>query len=211
MSWWQRLYGASTRGRIITLLRRRRRSVDELAEELELTDNAVRAHLGALESDGVVVAAGVRRDGTVGKPATIYDIAPTAQPMFSGAYAPVLAALLAELGDRLSPRELESVLRDTGRRIAEGMPEPRGDLGRRVREAAAFLDQLGGLTEVEKRGGRYVVQGASCPLAEAVSVNPGVCRAVETALAEATGVPVRERCDRSAGSRCRFEFGGDER
>ena len=45
---------ASTRGQIVTLLRRALRTVDELAGELGLTDNAIRAHLAALERDGLV-------------------------------------------------------------------------------------------------------------------------------------------------------------
>ena len=40
-----------------------------MAAALGLTDNAVRAHLTALERDGVVNAGGVRRAGTAGKPA----------------------------------------------------------------------------------------------------------------------------------------------
>lgn len=45
---------ASTRGRIVTLLRHSSHTVEELAEALDLTDNAVRAHLATLERDGVV-------------------------------------------------------------------------------------------------------------------------------------------------------------
>jgi predicted ArsR family transcriptional regulator len=43
---------ASTRGRIVTLLRRSSHTVEELAQALDLTDNAVRAHLATLERDG---------------------------------------------------------------------------------------------------------------------------------------------------------------
>lgn len=45
---------ASIRGRIVALLRRAGRTVDELTQALDLTDNAVRAHLAALERDGMV-------------------------------------------------------------------------------------------------------------------------------------------------------------
>lgn len=205
MTWWQRLYSGSTRGRIVTLLRRRRRTVDELASELRLTDNAVRAHLDALRAEGVVVPAEVRREGTVGKPATAYDIAPEAGAMFSGAYAPALAALLAELGDRLSARELQAVLTAVGRRMADSLPAPRGDLARRARIAADFLEGLGGVVDVEREDGRYLLRGAACPLAEAVSTCPELCGSVESALAAASGATISERCDRSAGARCRFE------
>ena len=71
---------ASTRGQIITLLRRSSRTVDELAQALNLTDNAVRAHLATLERDGVVQQSGVRRGS--GKPASVYDLAPEAEQLF---------------------------------------------------------------------------------------------------------------------------------
>ena len=54
----------STRGRIVTLLRRASRTVDELAAALDLTDNAVRAHLATLERDGIVQQRGARRGGS---------------------------------------------------------------------------------------------------------------------------------------------------
>jgi len=56
-------FWTSTRGHIILLLRSADRTVNELAEALALTDNAVRAHLVALERDGLVRASG-KRPGT---------------------------------------------------------------------------------------------------------------------------------------------------
>ena len=49
-----RKFFGSTRGRIVTLLRRRGQTVDDLAAEVELTNNGVRAHLATLERDGLV-------------------------------------------------------------------------------------------------------------------------------------------------------------
>src|SRR5574341_1702227 len=63
---------ASTRGRIVALLRGTTRTVDELAEELELTDNAVRAHLLSLERDGLLRQSGLQR-GTR-KPHFAYEL-----------------------------------------------------------------------------------------------------------------------------------------
>jgi predicted ArsR family transcriptional regulator len=49
-----RTFFESTRGRIVALLRRTGLTVDELAQELGLTANGVRAHLATLERDGIV-------------------------------------------------------------------------------------------------------------------------------------------------------------
>src|SRR5438045_907114 len=87
MRWWESSIGGPARGRIIGLLRRESRRVEELAASLRVTDNAVRAHLQALERAGLVRSAGVRRTGNAGKPATLYEIVPEAEPLFSSAYA----------------------------------------------------------------------------------------------------------------------------
>ena len=51
---WQKRLLESTRGQILELLRTKVRTVNELADALRLTDNAVRAHLLSLERDGLV-------------------------------------------------------------------------------------------------------------------------------------------------------------
>src|SRR3982751_3012298 len=104
-----------TRGQVIALLRRGAMTVDELANTIGVTDNAVRLHLTALERDGLVRAEGVRREGSVGKPATLYAVTPDAQVAFSKAYEPVLSTLLVSLAGRLSGRELTELMRDIGR------------------------------------------------------------------------------------------------
>lgn len=53
---------ATTRGRIVGLLRRVSRTADDLASELGLTGNVVRAHLTALERDGLIRQQGLRRN-----------------------------------------------------------------------------------------------------------------------------------------------------
>ena len=194
----------STRGKIVELLRRRSQTVDELAAELGVTDNAVRLHLGMLERDGIVRSRGVRRDGAVGKPATIYDIDPSAEPMFSKAYLPFLSALLASLGEKLTTREHRTIMRDVGRRLAVGASAEAPALGDRAELASRVLNELGGLTVVERgpTGKTMVVRGCGCPLSAAVSEREEVCTAVTTMLSEITGGEVRESCDRSGERPC---------
>src|SRR4051812_22280976 len=154
----------STRGRIVDILRRGARTVDELATELEITDNAVRLHLGMLERDGVVRSRGVRREGAVGKPATLYDIAPAADPLFSKAYLPFLSTLLATLADRFTVRELKALMREVGQRLAAGTKPGDGNIAARAELASKVLNELGGLTTVESEpGGKSVsIRGWGC-------------------------------------------------
>ena len=202
-----RRFWETTRGRIVALLRRAARTVDELAGALGLTDNAVRLHLGTLEREGIVRPAGVRRDGGVGKPATLYEVAPEAEPAFSHAYLPFLATLLDTLGDRMTPAELESVMRDVGRRLAAAQPASGApaDLVQRTALAARILEALGGVATVEEEDDGLRIRGCGCPLSVAVGRRAEVCVAVQTMLAEVTGAEVTERCDRDAArSTCHF-------
>ena len=211
MRWWETSVGGPARGRIIGLLRRESRSVEELAAALRVTDNAVRAHLAALERAGLVRAAGVRRTGGVGKPATMYEIVPDAEPLFSSAYVPVLRALLESLEGRLSGPALDAVFRDVGRRLAAehaadtNAPTSR-NLETRVRAAAAVLTSLGGETKVERTPDGYVIRGCSCPLSSAVQAESRVCHAVEELVSAVAGVRARERCEREGHAHCCFEF-----
>jgi predicted ArsR family transcriptional regulator len=201
MRWWERHFGNSTRGRIVAILRRGWRTVDEIASSLGLTDNAVRAHLATLERDGVVAPTGSRRDGTVGKPATLYGVAEGAETLFSSAYAPALSALIAELASR-HPDEVESVLRGAGRRLG---PRSSGTFAERVGDAAALLSELGADADMIETAEGYAIHGHGCALAMAVSSHPETCCMVEQLLAEVTGGAVRERCDRGQNPpRCAF-------
>lgn len=196
----------TSRGQVLTLLRRGARTVEELAAALGLTDNAVRGHLATLERDGLVRQSGVRRGPGAGKPATVFEVNPDAEPLLSEAYAPVLVALLDELAERLPGDEREAILRAVGRRLAaEAGGQARGDLEARLRAALALLGALGGDASVEVVDGVLTIRGCGCPLSAATGRRAEACAAVETLLSEVVGAPVRERCDRGERPRCRFE------
>ncbi len=210
---WDRQFFASTRGRVVTLLRRGSRTVEELARALGLTDNGVRTHLGVLERDGIVRQRGTvsRGGGGGGKPAYVYELAPEAEALFPKAYSPVLRRLLDVMAERLGPEETEALLRAVGRRIADERSVP-VDGGARVRleAAVAVLNELGGLAELEERESTFVIRGYSCPLTDVAPGHPEVCRLAEALLTEIAGAPVHEHCDRGEIPRCCFEVALDD-
>lgn len=198
----QRFFG-TTRGQVVTLLRRASQTVNELAATLDLTDNAVRLHLSTLERDGLVEQEGVRRG--VGKPSYAYRLTPQAERLFPKPYDLVLDSLLDVLAEYLPPERLDSALREVGHRLAAGQAATTGDLRQRVEHGVALLNELGGLAEVEEVGGGLAIQGYSCPLAAAAG-HVETCRLAETLLSDVIGAPVCEHCDRSGSPRCRFEI-----
>ena len=196
----------SPRGRMVTLLRWRGLTVDELATGVGLTNNGVRAHLAVLERDGIVRQRGSVRRSSGGKPAYVYELTQEAEDLFPKAYEPTLRRLLDVLSDQLGPEESEALLRSVGRRLAEEHYTQADGVHARLEAAVEVLNELGGLAELEERDGTVVIRGYSCPLAGVTPDHPEVCRMAETLIAELAGVPVHERCDRGERPRCCFEI-----
>lgn len=197
---------ATSRGRIAELLQKGPRTVDDLASQLRLTANAVRAQLTVMERDGLVARAGLLPGTT--RPSNTYELTPALEQLLSRAYIPLLTHLVRSL-DTLVPRDqLEAALRQTGKNLAlefTGGKRLTGDLRARVKRASAFLnDELGAVTHVVRRNGGYVVQGEGCPLAAITDKEPAVCLAVESLVRQLVGGGVRECCDRNGRPRCCF-------
>ncbi len=186
-------FWASTRGRIVTLLRGSDRTVSELAEALKVTDNAVRAHLTALERDDLVRQAGSRKGPR--KPNLIYALTPAAGLLFPREYAVILGHLLAEVKARHPPEAITELVRAVGRRMAPAYRSAvAGTTKDRPGQALAVLRDLGGFCRSEERDGAAVLSCSDCPLAAVATEHPEVCGLVETVLADTLGVAVMEHC-----------------
>lgn len=197
---------ASTRGRLALLLRSGPCTVEQLAQSLGLTDNAVRAHLVALERDGLVRQAGSVR--TARRPSLTYELAPDAERLFPKAYGAVLSAFLAVLDRELPAAVIDQTLRAAGRRLAQELAAngQNGDLEARAARAVGVLDDLGGSATLEAVGDDVHVRGRSCPLAIVVREHPDVCALVESLLEEVTGARVEEQCERAGQPHCHFRL-----
>lgn len=196
------LFFTSTRGRIILLLRRTYQTVDELAQKLSLTDNAIRAHLITLERDGLICQAGIRRGS--GKPAIVYGLTPEAEQHFQKAYAPVLQQLLEVLSTTISTEQIAETMQQVGQRLALQWNAPTGELHVRIQQAIDILNELGGLAELEEHDEIYIIQGYSCPLAALASRYPETCQLTKTLLTELIGEAVEEHCERGVAAHCCF-------
>lgn len=208
--WYEKLL-TTTRGRVMTLLRAEPRTVSEIADALDLSGNAIRRHLTALEGDGLVETTGVRREG-VGKPARIFRLTDEARDFFPRAYAAVLNELLAVLESRGSAEEVEGLLRDVGRRLALQAKEAgfreADSVEVRVRQAAALIEDIGGLPSVERTNGSFRLVGKSCPLAGVIEEHALACGVAEALLEELVGTRVSQLCRRNGRPTCIFEIEG---
>ncbi|MEI8195297.1 MAG: ArsR family transcriptional regulator [Phycisphaerae bacterium] len=200
------LLGA-TRGQIIADLRSGPRTVKDLAAVVHLTQNAVRTHLAALESDGLVVACGTRPGSR--KPHTLYELTADAQQMLSRLYIPVLSTLLVLLLERHPPEHVVKLVCDVGHRLAETHLGTlhRKSLKARIDYVVKLLSDMGGVVEVHQDKGKWVICVKGCLLAEAVTRHPHVCHLKETLLSDLLGKKVQEQCKKGNKPECCFVVG----
>src|SRR5437899_1443315 len=124
IGWRERLF-KSTRGKILDLLRTGDWTVNELAEELRLTDNAVRAHLANLQRDRLITQSGTKPG--IRKPHTTYALGPEAEDLFPKAYGRLVSLLMSIFSRQVHPRKLRAGMRAAGRTVArEHLRELRG-------------------------------------------------------------------------------------
>jgi predicted ArsR family transcriptional regulator len=192
---------------MLQYLRRQAATVDDLAQALDLTNNAIRTQLVLLERDGLVCEAGQRWTSGSRKPSQEYRLTADADLLFPKSYDHVLRQLLAVLGERLGQDDLDAAAREAGRRIADEMDAATegSDTRSRLVVAAEALNELGGLAEVVEEDNQLSIRGASCPLAAVVNGHAEVCRMTEMFISTISGVAVCEHCERGTSSRCRFD------
>ncbi len=204
IGWRGRLF-KSTRGKILNLLRTQERTVNELAEELHLTDNAVRAHLASLERDRLVTQSGMKPG--VRKPHTTYALGPEAEQLFPKAYGRLVSLLMSIFSRQIKPRNLRAGMRAAGQAVAnEHLHDLRGKTRQqRIDAALDVLKELGGAARFKEEDGKHFIYGNGCPIAAATANHPEACLLAESLLTELIGSPVKQHCVRGPTPSCRFE------
>jgi predicted ArsR family transcriptional regulator len=204
IGWRGRLF-KSTRGKILNLLRTREWTVNELAEKLHLTDNAVRAHLASLERDRLVAQSGMKPG--VRKPHTTYALGPEAEQLFPKAYGRLVSLLMSIFARQLKSRNLRAGMRAAGRSVAkEHLVELHGKTRQqRIDAALDVLKELGGTATFREEDGKHFIYGNGCPIAAATANHPEACLLAESLLTEIIGSPVKEHCNRGPAPSCCFE------
>jgi predicted ArsR family transcriptional regulator len=195
----------SSRGRIVDALRLHTMTSNELSRRLGQRTHAIRAQLRGMERDGLVEVVGLRAGRT--RPFAVFRLTAQVEQLLSRAYIPFLLRLLRVFAKRHSLQEFETVMRDTGRALAEDFGgRVRGrSLSERLAAASRLLnEELGAVTHVENDSTRMAIRGAGCPLSALADKNPGACLAIETLLTISVRIPVKECCDRTGRPRCCF-------
>lgn len=158
----------TTRERILHLMKTAGPlSAKELTTELQITEMAVRRHIGTMERDGLIESKMVRQ--TPGRPTAVYGLTELAEGLFPKKYHSLTLDLLDELAeesgegmvDRLFDRRKEKLSR-------KYMADMQGkSLTEKVRTLSEIQNENGYMTELQQNdGGEYVLMEHNCPISQ---------------------------------------------
>jgi predicted ArsR family transcriptional regulator len=165
------------RHEILTLLKRRGPlCADELAMALGMSGVAVRQHLDALETDGLVSATVERR--RKGRPRHLFALTEAADDCFPNNYHVLAAGLMEQVVEQDGIGKLESLLEGHCNRVLEQqLPSFAGkELKGRLEALARLQDERGHMAELEEReDGSFCLQQFHCPLCRVARQFPQIC------------------------------------
>jgi predicted ArsR family transcriptional regulator len=199
---------ASTRGKIVTELRRRgSASAADLAREFGLSPNAVRQQLVVLERDGLVLETPVRRGPT--KPTLEFSLTDEAGKLFPQAHDKMLAAVLREVRDQFGTPAVD--------RIFDGLSKRAIDRARQHVTAEAPEQKVAQLTEMLRASGvvaeyslidgGFALHEHNCPYSNVAQEHPEMCQVIHNVIEDTIGGEHQQTESLARGGKeCRFEM-----
>jgi predicted ArsR family transcriptional regulator len=151
----------------------------QVAESLGLTDVAIRQHLLALESRGLVDQAREAPHGR-GRPATLWSISSPAWGLFPDHHAELTVGLIAATRRAVGEEGLQRVVACRGEEQIESyrraVPGGEAPLAERVEALARQRSAEGYMAEVQPDGeGGWLLIEHHCPICEAARSCLGLC------------------------------------
>jgi len=180
-----------------------------LAKHLGVTAMAVRQHLYALESEGIVAA--TQEPRPLGRPVKLWALTPNAQAFFPDGHADLTLGLLDAMTAAFGTRGLEKLL--AARTAEQGQAykariKPQESLKRRLQALAKIRSEEGYMAEVRGAGrGTYLLIENHCPVCAAARACRGLCQGELALFREVLGPGVEvERIDHilTGARRCSY-------
>ncbi len=182
-------------------------TVEELAEAADVSPVTVRHHLNALQAEGVIEAASIRRK--VGRPYYVYSLSEKGQELFPKRYVRLTSRLLDEMKGRLPQPLIDDIFNGV---VANVLEEHRGEfehlpLEGRFDYLVALLAEEGFLSTWERTDSGYRLIEYSCPYLSIGSAHVEVCSFDRKLIDGILQLPVQQNsCMLQGAPCCQFTF-----
>ncbi|MBU8880801.1 HTH domain-containing protein [Bacillus sp. FJAT-29790] len=179
------MHPKSTKDQILGFFKKSGRlSITDIANELQITDMAVRRHIHSLELEGLVES--ITQKQTKGRPSKVYQLSPKGEELFPKRYKQLSIELLKEL------KEIgqESVITNIFTRKKNGLVEQykTETLGKSIMEKLEALKEIqaseGFMPEISVKNGVIHFKEFNCPYVEAAKEFRQICASEKVLIKE---------------------------
>jgi len=200
----------NTRNRVLrTLLLNQSRTVNELAEAVEINPISVRHHVNKLEAEGLIQSEEERHG--VGRPRLIYTLTNKGMEQFPQRYLQLTMRLLQQLKENLSEKELGDIFQDLAKGIASEFTRNVNlddlSLIERLELLKEVLTSEGFMVNIEEEDENYYLVEASCPYHHVGGDHPEICVVDQELIAHITSAqPQRIECILDGDTQCKYQI-----
>lgn len=184
-------------------------TVDELSKRLEITRNAVRQHLAALENDGLVAQGTTRPSG--GRPEQLYVLTDAGKEHFPRHYSWFAQLIIESIKQESGAEGLRERMDAMGSEVAQQLRRQYSGLEnqqQKVEKLSEVMEQLGYNTKsATVVDGAPTIEADNCVFHNLAIKNPEVCQFDLALLSTFTDSEIdHQECMASGGNVCRFKF-----
>lgn len=198
----------NTRSRVLrSLLLNQKRTVNELAESVDINPISVRHHVNKLEAEGLIQSEEERHG--VGRPRLIYSLTNKGMEQFPQRYLQLTLRLLEQLKTNLPPEVLDGLFKEVAEGIADDLTHNLNleelELNERLKLLENALTAEGFMVNVEEDDGNYYIVEASCPYHHVGEDYPEICVVDQELIAHfAATTPKRVECILDGDKQCKY-------
>lgn len=196
----------STRDRILqTLLHQPRRTINELANAVNIHPISARHHLTNLQMEGLVTADEERHG--VGRPRLVYFLTEDGMEKFPTRYLRLTTRLLAQMKETMPAPVVSKLFSQIAEDMASDYTDQVKDLSmeERLDFVKALLAEEGFTVDWEKQGDQYHIHEISCPYYQIGINHPEVCTVDQALISKMLALPAEKvQCILNGGAHCTY-------
>jgi DeoR family suf operon transcriptional repressor len=200
----------STRNRVLrSLLLNQKRTVNELAESVDINPISVRHHVTKLEAEGLIVSEEERHG--VGRPRLIFSLTPKGMEQFPQRYLQLTLRLMDQLKSNLSEKVLGTIFKDVAEVIANELTHDINleelNLEERLELLQEVLTAEGFMVNLEEEEDNFYIVEASCPYHHVGEDHPEICVVDQELIAHfVSSTPKRVECILDGDKQCKYKI-----
>lgn len=184
-------------------------SVDKLSKQLDITRNAVRQHLAALENNGLVTQGVTLPSG--GRPEQLYILTDAGRESFPRHYSWLAQLIVESIKQQSGTEGLRERMGAMGTEVAMQLLDKYPGLKskqQKVEKLSEIMEQLGYNTQsATVKDGMPTIEADNCIFHHLASQNPEICQFDLSLMSTFTGSDINhQECMANGGNICRFKF-----